>query len=359
MVIANGKAKRAWIISDTHFGARNNSVEWLERMTSYFHDFFIPTVKEHYQEGDILIHCGDVYDNRQSVNLLVLNKTLGLFEEFSSIFKDGIYIIAGNHEIMRKNSNDVTSLDTLKYLPNTTVLKEPATLKTKYASALLMPWRKSESDEKVVVSGSDSEYLFCHTTIRGAKFDKYRHSGEGLDSGECKQFKRVFTGHIHLAQEYKNIRYVGNPYQMTRSDANNMKGFICLDFETGNELFFENTYSSKFVKIYINKALERTMQELIDSANNNFVDVYVPNDYLMKYQVTPLIDELSKVSRKLDVIPFELDDTDNLIEYDIDYDKTLDTYNLCEKFVGAMSLEEGVKTKVLSLIKEVYLQTSK
>jgi DNA repair exonuclease SbcCD nuclease subunit len=359
MIIPNGKAKRAWIISDTHFGARNNSVEWLDRMTLYFEEFFIPHVKENYKKGDILIHCGDVYDNRQSVNLLVLNKTLSLFEKFSEIFVDGIYVIAGNHDIMRKNSNEVTSLDTLKYIPNVTILKEPATLKTKHCTSLLMPWRKSESDEKVVVSGSDADYLFCHTTIRGAKFDKYRHSGEGLASNECKQFKKVFTGHIHLAQQYKNIRYVGNPYQMTRSDTNNKKGFICLDFETGTEDFYENTYSSKFVKLYINRALDSTMQDLINAADNNFVDVYVPNDYLMKYQVTPLIDALSKVSKKLDVIPFELDDNDNLMEYDIDYDKTLDTYNLCEKFVEGMSIEGATKTKVLSLLKQVYLQNSK
>jgi hypothetical protein len=101
------------------------------------------------------------------------------------------------------------------------------------------------------------------------------------------------------------------------------------------------------------------MQDLINASDNNFVDVYVPNDYLMKYQVTPLIDALSKVSKKLDVIPFELDDNDNLMEYDIDYDKTLDTYNLCEKFVEGMSIEGATKTKVLSLLKQVYLQNSK
>ena len=108
MIVKNENAKRAWIISDTHFGARNNSVEWLDRMTEYFEDYFIPKVKENYKEGDILIHCGDVYDNRQSVNLLVLHRTISLFEKFSEIFKDGIYVIAGNHDIMRKNTNDIT-----------------------------------------------------------------------------------------------------------------------------------------------------------------------------------------------------------------------------------------------------------
>jgi len=358
------KAKRVWIISDSHFGARNNSVEWLDRMIGYFEEYFIPMVKENYKPGDILVHCGDVYDNRQSVNLLVLHKTLNLFEELSKIFVDGIFVIAGNHDIMRKNSNDITSLDTLKYIPNVNIYKEPYTLSVNYdddkvKKLLLMPWRKSEADEEVCIAGSDAEYLFCHTTIQGARFDKYRHAGEGITSTACKDFTRVYTGHIHTSQEYKNILYVGNPYQMTRSDAQNTKGFWCLDLNSGKETFYENTYSPKFVKIYINKALDSTLDELINVATNNFVDIYVPNDYLMKYQVTPLIEEISKVSKRLDVIPFEIDESNTQHDYDIDYDKTLNTYNLCEKYVNGMSIESEIKTKVLALLNDVYKEASK
>ena len=68
------KAKRAFIISDTHLGARSNSVEWLEVMRDWFYSDFLPRVEKEYRPGDILIHCGDVFDNRQSVNLLVLHE---------------------------------------------------------------------------------------------------------------------------------------------------------------------------------------------------------------------------------------------------------------------------------------------
>ena len=101
------------------------------------------------------------------------------------------------------------------------------------------------------------------------------------------------------------------------------------------------------------------MNEIIEVATNNFVDIYVPNDYLIKYQVTPLIDEISKVSKRLDVIPFELDESNQLQTYDIDYDKTLNTYNLCEKYVSNMSLDDGMKTKVLALLKTTYNEASK
>lgn len=355
-MMETNEIKRAWIISDTHFGARNNSVEWLNNMIAYFEDFFIPKVKENYKKGDILIHCGDVYDNRQSVNLLVLHRTISLFEKFREIF-DGIYVIAGNHDIMRKNSNDISSLDTLKYIPGVHIFKEPISIKTKYADLLFMPWRKSHEDEVNTIHSYNADYLFCHTTISGVKFDKYRSSESGLKNGECKDFKRVYSGHIHLTQRYKNILYVGNPYQMTRSDTNNNKGFWCIDFESGEETFFENTYSPKFIKIYLEKTLDNTLNEIIDVSTNNFVDVYIPSEWLLKYQITPLIEQLSDVSKRLEVIPFDSDD--KMENNEINYEKTLNTYNLCENYVNNMSLEKSIKDRLLKTLKELYNESIK
>ena len=46
-------AKRAFVLSDLHFGARSNSSEWLELILKYFYEDFLPTIKKHYREGDI------------------------------------------------------------------------------------------------------------------------------------------------------------------------------------------------------------------------------------------------------------------------------------------------------------------
>jgi len=71
--LKNEKAKRVWFITDTHLGVRNSSNEWIDIIDSYFHDFFFPLIKKHYKPGDVLVHLGDWYDSRQSVNLRVLN----------------------------------------------------------------------------------------------------------------------------------------------------------------------------------------------------------------------------------------------------------------------------------------------
>ena len=355
-------ANRAIIVSDTHFGARSNSVEWIEEMMDWFRGDFIPKVKEMYKPGDILIHCGDVFDNRQSVNLLVLHEGIRLFEELSQIFVDGIYVIAGNHDVMRKTSNDVSSLDCLKYIPRVNIIKEPVVVEIGTTKSLFMPWRTNDEEERNCMKENEIynlNYLFCHTNIRNLRFDSYRDVDEGLSLDELSNFKRVYSGHIHWGQHRGNVTMIGNPYQMTRSDAGNKKGFYTLDFETGDEQFFENEYSPKFVKVYINKYLEKSIDDLKSICKNNRVDLYVPSTYLMKYQITPIIDVLSTITKKLDVIPFELDITsEDLIDENVE--STFNIFGLCEKYVSGMkSIDPDVKSKVITKINSLYEKTIK
>jgi len=95
-------AKRLWIITDTHLGIRNSSEEWIQIMRKYFFEWFIPKVKKEYKPGDVLLHLGDVYDSRQSINLKVLNLCVEIFGELSKVFEDGVYVIIGNHDIYSK-----------------------------------------------------------------------------------------------------------------------------------------------------------------------------------------------------------------------------------------------------------------
>ncbi len=350
------EANRAFIISDTHFGARSNSVEWITEMMDWFREDFIPRVKTEYRPGDILIHCGDVFDNRQSVNLLVLHEGIKLFEELSEIFVDGIYVIAGNHDVMRKTTNDVSSLDCLKYIPNVNILKDPVVAEIGSTKVLFMPWRSNDEEERSCLTEHKIHtlnYLFCHTNIRSLNFNRYTEVDEGLSITELEDFRRVYAGHIHWSQHRGNVTMIGNPYQMTRSDAGNSKGWFVLDFEKDEETFFENQYSPKFVKIYLNQYLEKSIEELKRECNNNRVDLYVPSSYLMKYQINNIIDILSEITKRLDVIPFENDLQEEFSDTEIS--GTFNIFGLCEKYISNMSsLDEESKNKVLSEVTSVY-----
>jgi len=356
-------AKRAFIISDTHFGARSNSVEWLDEMMDWFDNDFIPRVKAEYKPGDILIHNGDVFDNRQSVNLLVLHKGITLFEKLSEIFIDGIYVIAGNHDVMRKTSNDVSSLDCLKYIPRVNILKEPVIAEISSNRILFMPWRTNDEEERKCIADFSSDridYLFCHTNIRSLHFDNYREVDEGLSVTELSDIRRVFAGHIHWGQQKGNVTMIGNPYQMTRSDAMNTKGFYLLDFETDNLEFRENTYSPKFVRVYLNKYIDKTVEDLKAECQNNRVDLYVPSAYLMRYQINPIIDILSEITKKLEVIPYEADLYDDVDEGSLSDEGTFNIISLCEKYITSVkTIESETKDKIMSKINSIYQETIK
>lgn len=360
----NINAKRAIIISDTHFGARSNSVEWLDVMRDWFNEDFIPKIKEIYQPGDILIHCGDVFDNRQSVNLLVLHEGIRLFEELSKIFVDGVYVIAGNHDVMRKTSNEVSSLDCLKYIPNVHILKDPVVANFGATKALFMPWRTNEAEEIKCLEENKIQtlhYLFCHTNIRNLKFDNSRDVEEGLSITDLVNFRRVYSGHIHWGQHRGNVTMVGNPYQMTRSDAGNQKGWYILDIESGDETFMENKYSPKFIRIYLNKFLDKTIGELKELCKNNRVDLYVPSSFLLKFQINPIIDVLSEITKKLEVVPFEDDLSSEDLTFDeLHEDESFNIYSLCEKYVNRIStFDNGTKDRIMHKINSLYTNVIK
>tara|TARA_Y100000385_G_scaffold257893_1_gene285465 strand:+ start:15 stop:1103 length:1089 start_codon:yes stop_codon:yes gene_type:complete len=354
-MLIESKSSRIWWITDLHLGARNNSIEWLDRMTEYYYEFFIPLVKENSKEGDILIIGGDVFDNRQSLNLLVMNRGMEIFEALSKVFTNGIYIILGNHDIHRRNSNDITSVDVLKNIKGVHIFKEPEVLNIgNRHKVLMMPWRKNHHEENETIRQyKDSvDYVFCHANITTLNFNRSVLIEDGSDYNLYKGLKHVYSGHIHWRQTKGNVTFGGNPYQMTRSDAGNDKGVYLIDLESGNHDFFKNTFSPEFVRLYLDKILDWPLSKVKEICNNNSVDIYVPSEYLLKYPINDLVIVLSKITKKLEIVSFEVEDEVDL--EGIEYTETLNIVNLCDKVIEGTQWEEDVKSSLKEKIKEVY-----
>jgi calcineurin-like phosphoesterase family protein len=60
---------RIFLISDTHIGLGfpNKTEKWFKVHQEYFSKFFIPLLKEKVQPGDIVVHLGDLFDNRNVI----------------------------------------------------------------------------------------------------------------------------------------------------------------------------------------------------------------------------------------------------------------------------------------------------
>ncbi len=83
-------ANRIWMITDLHFGVRSNSEEWLNIQKDYFNTFFKGILSKSIHHTDALIVLGDVFDNRQYINILVMHEVIKIFKDLANIFKKGV-----------------------------------------------------------------------------------------------------------------------------------------------------------------------------------------------------------------------------------------------------------------------------
>ena len=116
---------KVFITTDWHFGVYvNNLDKWLNMMEDYFYNFFIPYLKENVKEGDILVHCGDLYDNRTSIPIIASYKAEKILTEISKIIP--VHLIVGNHDLWNKGSNDINSVRLFNFVENINVYIEPS-----------------------------------------------------------------------------------------------------------------------------------------------------------------------------------------------------------------------------------------
>ena len=354
----NPEAKRVWFITDTHFGVRNSSNEWIEIMGDYFFKWFIPLVKENYRPGDVLIHLGDWYDSRQSVNLKVLNLGVEVAEALSDIFTDGVYVIIGNHDIWGKTSNDINSLKSLKWIPGIEIFQEPETLILGDKKFLLMPWRKDHSAEEQLLDFSEPhDYLCCHADIRGLKFNRFVTVEEGADFKKFSKFGTVYSGHIHYSQELNNIKMLGSPYELTRSDMGNPKSVTLLDLQTGQEKKFINDFSPKFKRFYFDQILEMSIEDLETEFRNNFVDIMIDPKMALKAPLNILTESITS-QRKLSFHPYDPNQASSLSSQIYDTDgKQFSVMDFIKEYVKNMEYDETTKQKLVSSLEKLYKLT--
>ena len=99
------------LITDTHFGARNDSGVISDYMMKFYSDIFFPYIIDN--DIKTIIHLGDLVDRRKYVNFVTLNS---LRTDFIFRLQDsGIdtHIIIGNHDTYYRNTNRINAVNEL------------------------------------------------------------------------------------------------------------------------------------------------------------------------------------------------------------------------------------------------------
>jgi DNA repair exonuclease SbcCD nuclease subunit len=355
----NIEAKRVWLITDTHFGVRSNSREWMDIIEQFFTQQLIPLLKKEGRPGDVLVHCGDTFDSRQSINLYVMNKALGIMEQLVDIMP--VYTIVGNHDIFMKYSNDINSMKIFKHLQNFTVFEKPQMVKAGKKKLFFLPWVEEHDELAAIIKDpkNSADVMFCHADVKGISFNKYVKIEDGTDIESFSGYGRVYSGHIHYAQKHKNLRMLGTPYELTRSDSGNPKAIWRLDLETDEEMCWENTVSPKFLKYRLEWILEKSVEELQELFKNNFVDILVTPQWSIKFPFASFVEKFNGYRRINHVIVS--DDESSLTENEETGEVTQDIslLTMIENYVDSLPYTDQIKEKLKEVGVRMYHETSK
>ena len=232
------------IITDQHFGARNDSIAFLDFFQKFYDNTFFPTLVDN--NIDTVLILGDTFDRRKYVNFYALQRAKEMFFDRLANAGIAVHMLAGNHDTYYKNTNDVNSPDLLlREYSNINVIDEPTTITVDGTDICMMPWICPDNYDASINEMKTTKADICmgHFEISGFAMYRGMESHEGLDKSLFDKFDMVFSGHYHHRSDDGHIYYLGNPYELTWQDYNDPRGFHLFDLETRELRFVQNPYT--------------------------------------------------------------------------------------------------------------------
>lgn len=266
----------------------------------FYRDVFFPYLEEHGIKK--ILHLGDYYENRTSINFKALNHNRRIFLD---VLRDrGIHmdIIPGNHDVYYKNTNRLNSLKELlgHYMGEVRIIEKNTVVDYDGMPIALVPWINAENEKETneFLRNCKADVVGAHLELDGFEMQKGVTCTGGMSPDAFKRFEMVLSGHFHTKSQQGNIHYLGSQMEFMWSDVNDRKYFHVLDTETRQLTPVENPITifekvhyddtgktpfavsgavtkdvryldKKFVKVVvINKSKPKTFEIFIDKINN-------------------------------------------------------------------------------------------
>lgn len=321
------KTPRAVLISDIHF-----NINTLPLASS--------ALNQAMRKAEVLrvplLVLGDMHDTKAMLRGECVNSLISLFNSFG----ETAYILVGNHDLLNEKGIE----HSLTFLRNYAVLvSTPGVID----GAAFIPYQASpEAFAKALAEIPQGVTIFMHQGVVGANLGDYVLDHSAVDPEILKDYK-VFSGHYHQHQTVGTVTYIGSPYTVTASEANDgPKGFLVL--------YDDNSFEQIPTNLRKHVTVERTPANILDP-----IPGLQPADILW-VKVKGTYSELKKLNKaeigkalighnnfKLDPIVNEVDAT--AIEEEKDYSSS----ELIDKLIEESGETKAQQTFLKSLWRRI------
>jgi len=271
----------------------------------------------------------------------------------------------GNHDLPYKHSLHLSSHEAFREYDNVHIYQDATTISVEDVPVLMVPWLC----EGNMTSSLSAIRAFTGGVVMGhfefGNFDMFRGvpNIHGMSTDDFRHFNLVLSGHYHHKSSQANIHYLGAPYEMIWSDAEDARGFHWwtpqthqLDFvENPHRLFYRFTYddtdqSGTYVHTLLDSMREENLTQKIvkvtvkQKTNTVWYDTFV--DAVMKLGAHD--------------IQFTDDTAWSTEDFGaVDHDHTLDTQTLIMRYIETLPwANTDIQRDVSVLMSELYQEAT-
>lgn len=291
--------KKVILLTDTHFGCKNNSITWFNSQKAFIENDFIPYIQK--AKPDEIIHLGDVFDIRSTVSVMIGEQVREIFSKIAGM-TPRFTIIGGNHDYYSPTSDKYNSVSMiLRDIKNLHIYSSGVTI---YDHCMYLPWyewlkflnnefsQQQLEDFKACIEEGYIKNVFTHADIWREDIPMF-HS------------VNIFSGHIHTPRCEGHLYNLGSCYPLTFADSNQVRGFYEVWFGDDGEVikfdFIPNTQSIRFWRFRDDEIFDKL--DNTDVKDNDYIELYVSKQNLLRGEVNVRVNDLSVKFGNLWCIP--------------------------------------------------------
>lgn len=242
---------------------------------------------------DTIIVLGDLYHNRQTIEIDVNSRVCEFFEETADKYDQQWIVFPGNHDMFLRHSWKINSLTPLR--KHLTVIEDVKLLQLDETRFWVLPFITYEKAYMRILDAitkhpdfKKGDNLLTHIGIRGATLNTcFLLKDWSIINFEKYPFHRIYVGHFHSKQQIgENIWYPGSPIPFKFDEGDVAHGFYVYDLDedshkfiniwkAGAKFFPEETPPPQFITL-LDELLD---QKTSSDVENCMVRVMLQRDY--------------------------------------------------------------------------------